>query len=112
MIYNRGLLNLVWHKKGLPLAKHELRGAYSFLTGRRFKTKQSLYFTQYRVMDLLAAVYGLVGDKSLWLQKGTGEMHRRNILWELWSSSPTPLTYKLKITEIWESSLPKVVEIS
>lgn len=84
VLHDRGLLNHVWHKKGLPLAKHELGGVYSFLIGNRFKTKQSIYFTKCRVMDLLAAGYALVSAKSLWLQKGTGEMHGRNVPWELW----------------------------
>lgn len=84
MLYDRGLLNLVWHKKGFPPAKCKLGGVYSFLAGSRFKTKQSIYFTQCRVMDVLAAGYALVGAKSLWLQKGTGQTHRKNIPWELW----------------------------
>lgn len=105
VLHDRDLLNHVWHKKGLPLAKHKLGGVYSFLIGNRFKTKQRIYFTQCRVMDLLAAGYALVSAKSLWLQKRTGEMHRRNIPWELWSSPPTPQICKLKTTESWKSKL-------
>lgn len=112
MLYDRGLLNLVWHKKGFPPAKCKLGGVYSFLAGSRFKTKQSIYFTQCRVMDVLAAGYALVGAKSLWLQKGTGQTHRKNIPWELWWSPPTPQICKLKPNESWESRLPKVVEVS
>lgn len=40
VLQDRGLLNLSWHMKGLPPAKHRIRGVYSFLTGSWFKTKQ------------------------------------------------------------------------
>lgn len=39
VLQDRSLLNLVWHMKGLPPAKHRLRGVYSSLTGSWFKTK-------------------------------------------------------------------------
>ena len=65
MLHDKGLLHLVWNKKGLPLAKLRLGGVYTFLTGSRFKTMQRTYFTQFRLMDLLAAGYVLVGAKSL-----------------------------------------------
>lgn len=101
----------MWHKKGLPLAHHQLRGVYSFLTGRGCKTKKIIYFTQCRVMALLAAGHALVGARSLWLQKESEEVQRRKIPWELWSFPPAPQIRKLKTNESWESSLPKVMEI-
>lgn len=100
----------MWHKKGLPPAHHQPRGVYSFLTGSRCKTKKIIYFTQCRVMSLLAAGYALAGARSLWLQKESGEIHRRKILWELRSFPPAPQIHKLKTNEGWESSLPKVME--
>lgn len=46
VLQDRGLLNLVWHMKGLPPAKHRLRGVYRFLTGSLFKTKQKYHTMQ------------------------------------------------------------------
>lgn len=103
MLYGGGLLNLVWYENGLPLAKHQLRCIYSFLTEGRFRTKYILH-TMQSYGSLLQNM--LVGTKSLWLQKGSGQMHSGNIPWDLWSPPPTPQIQKRK-TESWERSLPK-----
>lgn len=107
MLYGGGLLNLVWYENGLPLAKHQLRCIYSFLTEGGFRTKYILHTMQ---LWISASEYVLVGTKSLWLQKGFGQMQIGNIPWDLWSPPPTPQIQKLT-TESWKRSLPKFGQI-
>lgn len=110
VLYDGSLLNLVWCGNVLLLAKKKTSRRHSFITEAGLKQRKVYTSHSEEFWTSLLQDVCLVCSWSLWLQKETGQMHCRNVPWELWSSL-TPQISKLEATDGWESSLPQTGKI-
>lgn len=58
-------------------------------------------------MALLAAGHALAGARSLWLQKESGEVHRRKIPWSYGHSLTLHKYTNLKQVKVGKAAFPK-----